>query len=837
MTNLVIVESPSKGKTIGKYLGAGFKVMASGGHIRDLPKTPTDSRFGLDLTTWVGEYVVSDGKENTVADLRRAAKDADIVYIASDPDREGEAIAWHVNEILGQKKKTKRATWHEITPKAIQAGLAAAGDIDMQMVKAQEARRFLDRLVGYAVSPWLGAKLQKKGVSAGRVQSVVTRLIVDRDRTIENFVAKPYGGAVLTAESAGKTFRAPLVTVGGLQVVGPDKEGRPGTKVLTPDEAAKLLLPKKGDAVTILDVKTDAKTTTPKAPFTTTSLTMAASNRLGLSTEKTMEMAQKLYDDGLITYMRTDSPTVGAEAQEMARTHIEAEYGGSYLPKSPRQYKAKGEHAQEGHECIRPSHLEASYTAEQAEKLAELKGRFGPKIEDLYDLIHKRFVSCQMADKCFDGTVAVLGFGAGDTALTFKAEGKVVTFDGWEKAYAEDDGDSEEEDDVAVLPPLAKGGTVTTEKCEAQSKKTTPPSAYTEASLIAELDILGIGRPSTIAKIFSTIRDRGYITTGTKGKRKNVLSSTPLGLSAVDALVGGFPKEMDYKYTASMEDDLDRIAEGKITHAAFLTGFWDEFKGHFGTTDFSKGGGGNNQDRPTVLEVCPKCEKGRVILVKTPTITFACCEDKACKTYIGLDENDKAVIRKEPCSGCGKLAVTPGKFGDKCAACGKTFGGGGAGDRPVLFEKCPKCEKNPIILVKRTDDPSFACCTDKECKTYIGLDKADKPVLRTKPCPKCGKLWVTPGKFGDKCAACGATQDKILFEKCPKCNKAPIVLVDIKGRDAFAVCQDKACKQYIGVTKTGKPIIKAMACPKCSKKWVTTGRGGDYCAACGWKPE
>jgi DNA topoisomerase-1 len=510
------------------------------------------------------------------------------------------------------------------------------------------------------------------------------------------------------------------------------------------------------------------------------------------------------------------------------------------VPKSARQYKAKGEHAQEGHECIRPSHLEDSYAEQRREHLANAVSAVGSMAEAVFDLIWKRFVACQMADKLYDATTAHLGYGAGEGALIFKASGNVTTFDGWEKAYAEDESEEEGDDDSAALPPLAKGDRATTERCEATSKKTTPPSAYTEATLIQELEKLNIGRPSTFATIFATLRKRNYIETGTKGKRKNVLSSTPLGRRAVDALVASFPQEMDYKYTSRMEDSLDEIASGKLGFKSFMDAFWADLKSHFSGVDFSGNGGSGGRvfEKVVVLEKCPKCEKHPVLLHDIPAKggqkakLFAACEDRKCGTYIGLDRNKKAVIRDTPCPDCGKKAVTSSLRGDKCAACGKEFGGG---ERPVLFPECPKCKKHPIYLVKTADD-TFAACGDRECKTYIGLDRADKPVILPQPCEKCGQKWVTPGKFGDRCAACGASKDKVLFEKCPRCEKAPIVLVDRPGRAPFAVCQNGACKTYIGL-KGKTPIIKNANCPRCQKKWVTTGKFGDYCAACGHRME
>jgi DNA topoisomerase-1 len=578
---LVIVESPAKAKTIGKYLGSEFRVLATAGHIRDLPVIPRGSKFGINLSSWTGDYEISESKMNAVQAIIKAAAEVDSIFIASDPDREGEAIAWHVAEVLGMAGKVKRATWTEITPRAIEAGLGAAREVDMTMVRAQEARRFLDRLVGYTVSPWLAKKLNLKGASAGRVQSVVARLVVDRDRAIETFNPKPYGGASLVAEIGGMTFEANLLKVGGLQVVGPEKEGQKGVRVLTPEEARALRFPARGEKLTVLYSETKPGKRSPQAPFITTTMTVAASNRLGMNTETTMRVAQKLYEAGLITYHRSDSPNISQEALQMARAYVADEYGEDYLPKAPRQFKAKGEHAQEGHECIRPSHMEPRYAAERARSLAAVVASEGKKAEELFDLIWKRFAACQMADKQYDATVVHLGFGDGADVVVFRAAGNVTKFEGWAKAYAEDEGPDDAGAPAAVLPPMQKGQTITAVKCSPQSKKTKAPAAFTEASLITELERLNIGRPSTLATIFATLRNRGYMETTSKGGRKNVLSSTELGRKAVDALVSQFPKEMDPHYTSNMEDSLGEIAQGKLAMKAFMDGFWKELSKHF----------------------------------------------------------------------------------------------------------------------------------------------------------------------------------------------------------------------------------------------------------------
>ena len=584
---LVIVESPSKAKTITGYLGPDYKVLATLGHVRDLPVSPKETRFGVDTKTWTPEYVVSESKANAIHAFVEAAKKVEKIYIASDPDREGEAIAWHVEELLKgagiDPKKVSRATWGAITPEDIKAGLLASRPIDMDMVKSQEARRVLDRVVGYSLSPWLMKQTGLKGLSAGRVQSAALKAVVERDLERENHVPIAYGAVSMMAEAGGRAFKAALTKVGGLQVVGPDKEGKPGTVMLKAAEMAALVLPKKGDKLYVISAETKPGKTAPKPPFTTTTMTVAASNALGLATEAAMKIAQKLYEAGLISYHRSDSPMISDGAIQMARAHVTQAFGAGFLPATGRQYHASGDHAQEGHECIRPTHLEPSYAASRAKSLAGIVAAEGQVAADLYNLIERRFVASQMRDKEYDSTVAHLGFGAGDKALVFKTNGNVTKVDGWTKLYAEDEGEeaAPAKDAVAVLPPLVKGGQALATKCDPSTKKTTPKPAFTEASLIQELEKLSIGRPSTYAAIFSTIRARGYVGSANEGGRKNVLTSTPVGRQVIAKLLAEFPQEMDFSYTAQMETSLDQIAHGKLKQETFLDQSYGDLKAHF----------------------------------------------------------------------------------------------------------------------------------------------------------------------------------------------------------------------------------------------------------------
>jgi len=589
--SLIIVESPSKAKTIGKYLGPGYKVVATVGHLRDLilnPKDTKDSKCGVNLSTWEGEFEWSPSKERPIRDIQKEAGAADAVFIATDPDREGEVIAAEVSELLAGKSGVRRAVWGEITQKAVLAGLAASREVDQPKVDAGLARRMLDRLIGFLWSRYIAKKLGRKGVTAGRVQSVAARLIVDRDRAIKQFVPTAFGGAKLVAEADGKPFEAELTKVGGLQVVNPDQEGKPGTKVLSPAEAAALRLPKRGEKLTVLSMETKPTRRGPKPPFTMSAMAVDAAKRLGLDTKRTMDVAQVLYTEGLITYHRSDSPNVGEEAQAMGRAYIAQKYGDKYLPKAPKQYEAKGDHAQEAHECIRPSHLEAAFAKDHAEHMANAVASVGKDAESLYELILNRFVACQRADKQIDATVAQLQFGAGAAALVFRASGNMTSFDGWEKAYAEDteeDGEDspKKKGKVVVLPLMVKGAQIPVNSSESTTKKTRPPAHFTEATMNEELEERGLSRPSTLATLYAILQDRQYVTKTNEGSRKDVLKSTELAGVVVDTLVAKFPKMMDYDATARMEDDLAKIATGKLDQKAFMAAFWKDFSAQLAT--------------------------------------------------------------------------------------------------------------------------------------------------------------------------------------------------------------------------------------------------------------
>jgi DNA topoisomerase-1 len=590
---LVIVESPAKAKTIAQYLGDGYEVQASVGHIRDLvePKNlPPElkkgslGKFSIDVENgFTPYYVVSDEKKRTVADLKKALKDADELYLATDEDREGEAIAWHLLEVLQPKVPVKRMVFHEITQDAIEAARNNPRELDTALVDAQETRRILDRLYGYEVSPVLWRKVGP-GLSAGRVQSAATRLVVDRERERLAFVSAAYWD--LTAEllpkpdAQGGAFESKLARIDGKRIAsGRDYSDRGVliNDVVALDEttaenlAAALRDP--STAFTVTGLETKPYTRRPAAPFTTSTLQQEAARKLRFSARQTMSVAQGLYENGYITYMRTDSPTLSQQAITAARTQATKLYGADSIPEKPRAYSGKSKNAQEAHEAIRPS-------GEVFRTPSELSNVLRGNEFKLYDLIWKRTVASQMADargSTASVTIAAAvstGSTTGYRTAEFTASGTVITFRGFLAAYEEGHDEQRNEqdataDDQRSLPPLAEGQVLDLGMLEAKGHETTPPPRYTEASLVKALEELGIGRPSTYASIISTIIDRGYVT-----PRGTALVPNWIAFSVVRLLEEHFGDLVEYDFTAEMEDDLDRIAGGEANRVEWLNGFY-----------------------------------------------------------------------------------------------------------------------------------------------------------------------------------------------------------------------------------------------------------------------
>ncbi len=567
--NLVIVESPAKAKTIEGYLGKDYKVVSSYGHVRDLPKDDMaiDIKNGFKPT-----YVISKDKREVIKNLKKEVKNSDLVYLASDDDREGEAISWHLKEALQlDDNKVRRIVFHEITKNAILNAIKSPRGLDLDLINAQQARRVLDRLVGFEISPVLWKKI-KRGLSAGRVQSVAVRLVVEREREIENFEAKSFFKVTALFDINGsKQLKAEL-----------------GKKFDTEEEAQAFLKKCAGAVFTITNLEKKLTKKSPAPPFTTSTLQQEASRKLGFSVARTMTLAQRLYESGKITYMRTDSVTLSQEAINAAKTAVEQKFGPEYI--KTRQYKNKSKSAQEAHEAIRPTDFSRS----------QVEGDNGEK--RLYELIWKRTIASQMADAQLERTTATISISTAPETLT--AQGEVIKFDGFLKVYIEStDEENGDEEHKGMLPPLHEGQELRLNRMTARQGFTRPPARYTEASLVKKLEEMGIGRPSTYAPTISTIQKRDYVTkesregrereykeivlesgdikTVTKseitGAEKNKLFPTNIAMIVNDFLVGQFPKIIDYSFTAFVEKELDEIASGKLKWDKMIENFYNSF--------------------------------------------------------------------------------------------------------------------------------------------------------------------------------------------------------------------------------------------------------------------
>ncbi len=603
---LVIVESPTKMKSIAQYLGDGYEVLSSVGHIRDLiePKNlPAElkkgplGKFSVDVDNgFEPYYVVSDSKKKTVAELKRALKDADELLLATDEDREGEAIAWHLLQELKPKVPVRRMVFHEITKDAIQAAKDNTRELDTALVDAQETRRILDRLYGYEVSPVLWRKVGP-GLSAGRVQSAATRLVVDRERERLAFVSAEYWDLLgrFTPEASGSSFQAKLVRVGGEKVANGsnfDDLGKLKGKAVVLDEPTVRAL---ADALqaddvrrTVTKLETKPWSRKPSAPFTTSTLQQEAGRKLRLSARDTMRVAQSLYENGYITYMRTDSVSLSQQAVNAARAQATTLYGADSVPDKPRVYVGKSKNAQEAHEAIRPS-------GEVFRTPSELQSALRGSEHALYDLIWKRTVASQMADAKGQTATVTIEVGptrsdapapegatapVADTIAEFTASGTVITFPGYRSAYEEGRDEERNADDAsgeAKLPPLTEGQQIGLDELDVKGHQTSPLPRYTEASLVKRLEELGIGRPSTFASIISTIIDRGYVT-----RRGQALVPSWIAFSVVRLLEEHFGDLVEYDFTAEMEDDLDRIAAGEADRVDWLNGFYFGSEQHRG---------------------------------------------------------------------------------------------------------------------------------------------------------------------------------------------------------------------------------------------------------------
>ncbi len=576
---LIIVESPTKARTLGKFLGSGYSVEATAGHIKDLPK----SKLGIDIKkNFKPDFAEMPKKKDVIKKLKAEAKKAKEIYLATDPDREGEAIAQHVAEVIDLSSKIKRITFHEITKEAVEEAIDSPKKIDKNLVDAQIARRVLDRLVGYKLSPLLWKKV-RRGLSAGRVQSVAVRLIVEKEREIKAFKAEEYWEIFsLLKNSNNQELKVQLVKI-------KDK----AAKVLNNKEADSIISDLKKSSYKVSDVRKKEVRKNPYPPFTTSTMTQAAARIFGWSSKKTMSMAQKLYEEGLITYHRTDSFNLSKQAIDNARKFINKEFGENYLPDSPKYYKTNSKVAQEAHEAIRPTNVSA--------KVELVDGRWGHDEEILYKLIWSRFVACQMNPAVYDETVIDVEALPGEYLL--RAGGQIMKFDGWRKVIPA----KLNVDEIVKLPELSIMEELKLVKTWGDQKFTEPPARYNEASLIKTLEKLGIGRPSTYAPTISTIQIRNYVE-----KDQGRFLPTTVGEAVTDFLVSNFSDTFEYQFTAGMEDDLDNVANGEIEWVKTIKDFWKPFDKKL--TDVEKNAKRVKIETEKLGKKCPECSEGELVI-------------------------------------------------------------------------------------------------------------------------------------------------------------------------------------------------------------------------------
>ncbi len=642
MKNLIIVESPTKARTLSRFLGSDYQIEATMGHVRDLPQ----DRLGIDMEhDFTPMYQTIVTRKKMIAQLKKLAASAQKVILATDPDREGEAIAWHVANVLKldtkDDTKVQRIVFHEITKSAILAALSHTRGLDMQLVDAQQARRILDRLVGYKLSPLLWNKIGKRWLSAGRVQSVAVRLIVEREREIQAFVATEYWEieVELQKQSEEGKLIARLVKVGGEKVEIHDKV-----------QADTLVSNLQTSTYTVTNLETKDVRRFPYPPFTTSTLQQGASNKYGWSAKRTISLAQNLYEDGYITYHRTDSTNISAEAITTIRSHIKQMYGDQYLPNDPKVYKTKSKVAQEAHEAIRPTNVTNDHSVED-----EIAQKLGREAVRLYELIKKRFVACQMNEAVMESTGVDIDAvpNGGQPIYSFRANGQRVKFDGWLAVYGttaitktqtsqtKDEESTQEKDENRELPQLTRSEVLRFLALSPLQKFTQPPPRYNEASLIKVLEEKGIGRPSTYAPIISTIQDRKYVE---KVERKFI--PTDLGMVVNDFLVTHFPDVFDISFTAKMEDELDNIANGQMQWIPLIHTFYDPLGSRIETV--YKEAQKVKVDFGTTDEKCEKCGSSMVVRMSRFGKFLACSTFPECKFTKNIIE--KAGI---PCPKCG----------------------------------------------------------------------------------------------------------------------------------------------------------------------------------------
>ncbi|MCZ8205980.1 type I DNA topoisomerase [Gemmatimonas sp.] len=749
-TSLVIVESPAKAKTIGKYLGRGYTVRATVGHVRDLPA----KKLGIDIDKgFAPEYVTIEGKEDILTDLKKIAKGAREIFIATDPDREGEAIGWHVEQYFTQPRRhavsapIRRVMFHEITKDAVQRSMAKPMDIDNKKVEAQQARRVLDRLVGYKASPVLW-KTVKKGLSAGRVQTVALRLIVEREREIRAFTPVEYWSIAADLQKGQQPFAAKLHQVDGKKPEIPNGA-----------EAERILADLKGrKEFEVTEVKRRERRKNPAAPFTTSTLQQEAAKKLGFGSKRTMRLAQDLYEGidvgvdgatGLITYMRTDSTRVSEDAANAARESLRAQFGDPFLAAQPQLYPSGKANAQDAHEGVRPT--------DPARRPEAIQKFLTADQFKLYQLVWQRFMASQMAPAVFDTTTVDFDIPTQGRAYLFRATGSVVKFQGFLALYREarEEGDSKALEDEQALPFLEQGERVPVKAITPTQHFTEPPPRFSEASLVKELERLGIGRPSTYASIISVLAERRYVLL-----EQRRFFPTSLGETVEKVMVKKFPDLFDVNFTAKMELELDKIADGETGWVAVLDEEWSKIKKNLHDEDLPALIGEAYDLSALATEKCPDCG-GKLVAKGGFFGPFVACENhpKACKyTRPIKGEKKPAELTSYLCQECGApMVVRHGRSGD-FLGCSKFPKCRGTRSMPTGV-KCPK--DGGEIAERRSKKRGKAFYG---CENYPNCDFVvwEKPVAET--CPECGyvgaeaKANKTRGSFR-KCIKCGNEWD------------------------------------------------------------------------------
>lgn len=797
--SLVVVESPAKAKTINKYLGSDYIVKASLGHIKDLPK----SKLGVDTeNNFEPQYQIIRGKSELVTELRKHALKAKKVYLAADPDREGEAISYHLAEELGKDKEVHRVILNEITKEEVKRAFANPTQIDQKLVESQQARRVLDRLVGYKLSPLLWQKV-KRGLSAGRVQSIALRLICDREREILAFVPEEYWTLTAFLESSEPPiFPARLVR----------KEGKK-LKVSNQQESDGIVSELNRDVFTVKDLEKKERKRNAPAPFITSKLQQEASRKFRWPVKKVMMVAQQLYEGveigeegavGLITYMRTDSVRISQGAIDEVRGFINNEFGLEYLPDHPNSYKNK-KSVQDAHEAIRPTSVLRSPES--------VKHHLSRDEFRLYSLVWQRFLASQMKPALFDETIITVACGP----YEFEATGQVMTFAGFLKVYEEEAVETPEGESSALpanLPSVEIGQELRLDRLEPKQNFTQPPPRFTEAALVKELEEKEIGRPSTYATIISVIQNRSYVV-----KEDNRFRPTDLGFLISDLLVQHFFEIMDFKYTAHLEEELDEIEEGSKRYTDVLKEFYGDF-----SRDLEKAYENIENIKATGIAVDMKCPKCASDMVKRwgKFGAFLACTNEECKYTQNPDEKPHESIgdvgseTEHTCLKCGKpLVVKVGRYGKFLACSGYpdckftatlTSKQASQGSIEVAGEKCPQCGSE-LVVKQGKYGPFIACSNYPECK-YI------KPKSLDVKCPECGGDLVEKRTRGRKIFyGCNnypnckfALWNKPVMRECPACH-APFMLEKYrKGAPPYVECHNKDCKFQIELESEPQPV-------------------------------